>query len=103
MTEPKEPKGIVGILIDNTGYVRASATDFTEGGAAGFTEWQRQKICAKNRVAKEFISDHMMEDLADAINDHYSNAFDIVDRLIRDKGWRLHFVAIGYEGIDPNE
>lgn len=103
MSTEELPKGIVGILIDDTGYVRATATDFDKGGAAGFTDWQKQKLRVRQRMAWNFIKDHMMQDLADAINGHYNNAEDIVNRLVRDKKWRTHYVAVGYEGVDPNE
>lgn len=87
-------EGIGAILTGPSGEVYAHAFDFDRSGYGGFKLWEAQKMRAKRFCVDGYIKNYVGGDAAAVLDDH--DAGRIVDRLCRDKKYRMTFVAVGY-------
>lgn len=90
MTDPI--RGVVAIMLSPSGNITSSA-DFEVGGAAGFTELQRQEIRAKNKLKRQVLEAFSGQVFSEALSDYTLDK--IMDDLLA-KGWRLAYKYIGY-------
>lgn len=95
-----EPQGIIALLIDPTGRVAGQAMDFSESAYGGFALWEAQRIRAKSAATRDYITQNSSPALGDHVGQYMADR--IVDELRSSKGWRMHYVAVGYD-LDPNE
>lgn len=102
MSEAKEDPnvvGVVGLFIAPNGHVVAEVTDFERAGYGGFTLEEAQRIRCKRALSREVVGRFAGEPLAKAIDQH--RAEDITDNMVRDQGYRKHFISIGHKDT-PN-
>ncbi len=101
MEEPtkQEPKGVVAILSGPDGYVWATADDFKDYGPDERRRREAQTLRAQSALAFNLIVATCNGNVAEVIPKMVCE--DIVNALIRKKGWRRTIKYIGYkEGSD---
>lgn len=89
-----EPQGVVGVLIDDKGYVWAEATDFNRSGYGGFSLARAQEIRVSDQLAYEFIRRVGAPPLALGME-----AYDckkVVQKLTREHGWKERLIRVGH-------
>lgn len=90
-----DPKGVVGVLIDEAGYVWAEASDFNASGSGGFDLERSQQMRVENRLAIEFMRSACAPPVLKAIDDY--DCRKIVENLIRNHKWKRKLISIGHE------
>lgn len=90
-----KPKGVVLILSAPNGYV-VSANDFEKGGAGGFRPEQNQERRARDKLLRALMKDMCSPLILPALDTMYGTS-DLIWRLERDHGWKLHKEYIGYD------
>jgi hypothetical protein len=91
----RKTKGIVGILSDSSGSVICSVSDFDIDGYNGYTLLEAQKYRVEVALADAAIRAFCSDFMADVIDTYRRQ--EIVNSLIRKKGFTRTFVAIGYD------
>lgn len=91
-----EPQGVTAVLIDPQRRVSASASDFDVGGSAGITQEEAQRYRVKRAVAVDYINASCNGYLGSVLRSGYPGADGIIQKLVADHGFTLHFIAHGY-------
>lgn len=100
MSDDSEARGVVGILIDETGYVWAEATDFNASGYGGFTLKRAQEIRVSDALARNFIRSACTEAILKAMETH--DCKRIVQSLTRQHGWKERLISVGHPDDEDN-
>lgn len=90
-----DPKGVVGVLIDENGHVWAEATDFNESGMGGFELVRAQEIRVEKRLSIEFMRSACSPPVLKAIDDY--DCDKIVNNLIRKSKWTRRLIRVGHD------
>jgi hypothetical protein len=93
-----EPKGMIGILTDETGRVVAAEADFGTSGYGGFTTAQAQKLRASGAVAYAMMRAYCSPVVVKAMTSY--RVEEVMDELCRHHGFRLTWKAIGHDPED---
>ncbi len=91
-----DPQGVTAVLIDPQGRVCASASDFDGGGSAGVSKKEAQTWRVRGRVSVDYIVAACNGYVAEAIRAGYPGAERLVENLVREHGFRLHYIEHGY-------
>ncbi len=91
-----DPKGVTAVLIDPQGHVVASASDFSRGGSAGISQREAQRYRVKTACAVDYVIASCNSYVAEVIRKGYPGAEGLMQRLVSDGGFRLHFIEHGY-------
>ena len=94
MADTPEPCGVVGVLIDPTGYVWAEATDFSKSGYGGFTLKRAQEIRVSDALARNFIRSACADAILKAMDNY--DCKKIVQNLTREHGWKERLISVGH-------
>ena len=89
------PQGVVAVLIAPDGHVIASVNDFTIGGAAGFEQYDTQKIRAQRQLSLMVLQETCAPYIAKAVDSYQADR--IMDSLCHNQGFRVEVIAIGYD------
>jgi hypothetical protein len=92
------PKGMIGILTDETGRVVATEADFDTSGSGGFTNAQAQKLRLKGAVAYVMMRAYCSPVVVKAMSSY--RVEELMDELCRNHGFRLTWKAIGHDPED---
>lgn len=95
-----DPKGVTAVLIDPQGRVVASASDFNRGGSAGISQREAQRYRVKTACAVDYVTAACNGYVAEAIRRGYPGAEGLMQKLVSDSGFRLHFIEHGYPTSD---
>jgi hypothetical protein len=93
-----EPKGMIGILTDETGRVVAAEADFDNSGYGGFTTAQAQKLRLKGAVAFAMMRAYCSPVVVKAMTGY--RVEETMDELCRSHGFRLTWLPINYDPED---
>jgi hypothetical protein len=93
-----DPKGMIGILTDETGHVVAAEADFDHSGYGGFTTAQAQKVRLKQAVAFAMIRAYCSPVVVKAMTGY--RVEEVMEELCRHHGFRLTWKAIGHDPED---
>lgn len=91
--------GVVAVLIGPDGRVVVSVNDFHLSAPGGCSTWEGQKWRCRTRLANALIAESCNGDVAKAIENY--DAEKIMNRMIDQQGYRLHYIDIGH-GVDLN-
>ena len=91
-----KPRGVVAVLVSPQGRVVAEATDFSLGGSAGVSQQEAQRYRVKKAVAHEYLRGMVNGDLFAVLAAEFPGPERIVQKLVADHGYRLHFTDVGY-------
>lgn len=93
----KIPPGVTAVLTNSRGQVVADATCFERGFPAGFTLVEAQRQRAHLAACRNYIFGACNEDLAAEIIKGYPGAEGLVNSLLSNHGFRLHYIEHGHE------
>ena len=96
MSKEKQPQGVVAVLVSPQGRVVAEATDFSHGGSAGVSQQEAQRYRVKKAVARDYLRAMVNGELFAVLASEYPGPERIVQKLVSDHGYRLHFTEVGY-------
>jgi hypothetical protein len=92
-----KPKGVIGILIDNTGRVICSADDYELGGYGGFNLWESQKVRVRQKLSLKLRDSWFPDFLRDSEVVYHGDLETFIDRLITKRNYRIHYEFIGHD------
>lgn len=95
MEEGRTPQGVVAVLVAKDGRVVASSSDFDTRCADGFTVREAQARRAMFHL-KYLVAMRVNSAAISEASDRQTLAC-IVDRLCRQKGYRLETIPVGYD------
>lgn len=89
-----KPQGVVAVFIDDAGRSVFVASDFDNGGAAGFSKKEMQKIRAKQKLYRMVVDGYSSPQLSRAICNY--KAESIVQELCNNHKCKIHFEYINH-------
>lgn len=101
MTTKDQPKGMGALLIDDKGRVAAHAFDFDQDGYGGFKLHEAQRMRAKRAMARKFFMSYCSTIVAEVVDEYRQT--EIVEKLCRDKGWRMVIIDVNHNLKDPGQ
>ncbi len=98
MEKTTPAKGVVAVLTRPDGHSPIVATHFDTFRPGGYKLAEAQKHYAYEAVARKLIDDFVGWPIRKAISNY--DARGIMEQLLSQHGWKLHYELIGYEGED---
>lgn len=88
------PQGIVMLLTWPDGSALAEVSDFDRSGYGGFSLHQAQRLRCKDRIGRAALDRLANPIVGECMERYHVDAW--LQKLTRDKGFKLHEIAIGY-------
>ena len=91
----EQPQGVVAVIVGPTGHEMANAACWSPDKPAGLSVQEAQQTRARQRLAYAMLRACCHDDVAAVVDGHQAER--IMEKLCRDRGWKVHIIPVNHE------